>query len=112
MALHKQVLATKLFADYAKDNLKLVMVDFPQSKPLTRKQQQANETLKQQFKVAAYPTLVLLDATGKELDRKSGYRDKSVEEVVAWLKGHSSADQLLRLPPAATPRRPKRCSAF
>ena len=33
MALHRQVLATKPFADYAKDNLKLVMVDFPQSKP-------------------------------------------------------------------------------
>ena len=106
MALHKQVLATKLFADYAKDNLKLVMVDFPQSKPLTRKQQQANETLKQQFKVAAYPTLVLLDATGKELDRKSGYRDKSVEEVVAWLKGHSSAGSAAEAPSSSNATAP------
>ena len=90
MALHKQVLATKPFADYAKGNLKLVMVDFPESKPLPKEQQQTNEALKQQFKVTGFPTLILLDANGKELDRKDGYGGDSAKEVVAWLEEHSS----------------------
>ncbi len=106
MALHKRVLATKPFADYAKDNLKLVMVDFPQSKPLSRKQQQANKALKQQFKVDGYPTLVLLDATGKELDRKSGYGGESAEEVVAWLRGYSSAGSAARVPSSSNATAP------
>ena len=83
MALHRRVLATKPLANYAKDNLKLVMVDFPRSKSLRRKQQQANEALKQQFKVDGYPTLILLDATGNELDRKDGYGGESAKKVVA-----------------------------
>ena len=89
-ALHKQVLATKPFADYAKDNLKLVMVDFPRSKPLPKEQRQANEAMARQFKVDGFPALILLDATGKELARKDGYGGESAKEVVAWLKEYSS----------------------
>ena len=89
-ALHKRVLTTKPFADYAKNNLKLVMVDFPRSKPLPKGQLQANEALARQFKVDGYPVLILLDATGKELARKDGYGGESAKEVVAWLKEYSS----------------------
>ena len=89
-ALHKRVLATKPFADYAKNNLKLVMVDFPRSKPLPKGQLQTNEALARQFKVDGYPVLILLDATGKELARKDGYGGESAKEVMAWLKEYSS----------------------
>ena len=90
MALHKHVLTTKPFAVYAKNNLKLVMVDFPRSKPLPKEQLQANQALAQQFNVDSFPTLILLAASGKELDRKGGYGGESAEEMVAWLKEYST----------------------
>ncbi len=87
-ALHRNVLATKPFADYAKDNLKLVLVDFPQSKPMPKEQKQANDALAKRFKVNGFPMLILLDSAGVELARMDGYGGESASEVVAWLEKH------------------------
>jgi len=75
--LHDQVLETLKFKNYADTNLVLVVVDFPERKPLTDEQQQANDALKKQFDVPGYPTLILLDADGKVLSKKLGYDDAS-----------------------------------
>jgi protein disulfide-isomerase len=65
--LKKEVFDTKEFADYAKDNLVLVEVDFPRKKKLDAKQEKANETLMEKYKVKGFPTLVLLNADGKQV---------------------------------------------
>ena len=68
-----ETLDTKEFVEYAKDNLVLVEVDFPQRKPLPTLLREANQDLKEKYKVAGYPTFVLVDPSGKELGRQRGY---------------------------------------
>src|SRR3954452_14411391 len=66
-ALHKNVLTSKEFSDFAKDNLVLVEVDFPRSKKQSAELKKANKALQEQFSVTGYPTIVVLDPDGKEL---------------------------------------------
>jgi protein disulfide-isomerase len=69
--LKREVLSTPVFESFASNNLVLVEVDFPKRKPITPAQRQANAALQQRFNIEGYPTLVILDATGKELGRLS-----------------------------------------
>src|SRR6266436_3849413 len=68
-ALHKNVLSSEAFADYAKKNLVLVDVDFPRQKTLTEELKKANEKLSERFKVEGFPTIVVLSEDGKELKK-------------------------------------------
>lgn len=87
IALHKNVLTAKEFVSYAKDNLVLVMVDFPRKKKIPAAQEKANDALLKKFNIEGYPTLVFLDETGNEVSRESGYEsNRSVKEFVAKLK--------------------------
>ncbi len=71
--LDKEVYEKPKFKDYAKDNLVLVTVDFPNGKHLAKKVKDQNDKLKQEFKVEGFPTTVLLDGDGKKLGEFSGY---------------------------------------
>src|SRR5712692_1191148 len=55
-ALKKNVLSSPEFEKFAKDNLVLVEVDFPRSKPQTEELKKANEALSKKFKIEGYPT--------------------------------------------------------
>src|ERR1700739_3376409 len=57
MALHKNVLTSPEFEAYAKTNLVLVVVDFPQSKPQTEELRKANDRLKDKFQIEGFPTI-------------------------------------------------------
>src|SRR5436190_22894963 len=72
-ALHKNVLTSKEFTDFAKDNLVLVEVDFPRSKKQAADLKKANKELQEQFSITGYPTIVVLDPDGKELSKNVGY---------------------------------------
>ena len=85
-ALHKNVLTKPEFEDYARTNLVLVEVDFPNQKPQSEALKKANEALQAKFKVDGYPTVILLDAEGKELYRKSGYSGTTVKDFIAMLE--------------------------
>ena len=73
MKMKKETLDTPAFKQYAKQNLVLVEVDFPQNKPQTSKVKEQNQGLSKQFKISGYPAFVLLDKDGKELGRQVGY---------------------------------------
>lgn len=85
-ALHSKVLTSKEFTDFAKENLVLVEVDFPQRKKLPEAQQKANETLAKQFEIEGFPTIVVLDPNGKQLSKNVGYSGESAKEFVAKLQ--------------------------
>ncbi len=85
-ALHNKVLTSKEFTDYAKENLVLVVVDFPNSKPISAEQKQANNELAQKFKVRAFPTIIVLDSNGKQLSFEEGYSGIGPKEFVAKLQ--------------------------
>lgn len=71
MLLKKEVFNTPEFAAWAKDKVVLLEVDFPQAAGQPAAQKRENQALAEKYSVEGYPTILLLDATGKELGRLS-----------------------------------------
>ena len=65
--LDKEVFSKKEFKDYAKENLVLVEVDFPNAKRQTKKLKEQNEKLKTEHNVSGFPTIIVLDSEGKKV---------------------------------------------
>ena len=84
--LHKEVLSQKAFLDYAKDNLVLVLIDFPNRKPQSPEEKRQNQALARQFGIRGYPTVLLISPEGKILAR-TGYRRGGAAAYVQYLKG-------------------------
>jgi len=70
--LDKEIFSTSEFKDYAKENLVLVELDFPQGKTLPRAVQKQNAELQEEFAIQGYPTVIVLDSNGKAIG-KLGY---------------------------------------
>lgn len=85
MKLEKEVFTTPEFKEYASKNLVLLLVDFPHQKHQSPKLKKQNKELAEQFNVDGFPTVVLLDAKGKELGR-TGYRPGGGESYVKHLQ--------------------------
>ena len=85
-ALHKNVLMAKEFLDYANDNLVLVMVDFPQSKPQSEELKRSNKELSEKFEIEGFPTVLVLSSEGKQLSKEVGYDGAGPRDFVAKLK--------------------------
>ncbi len=83
--LHKTVLTSEEFTKFAKGNLVLVEVDFPRNKPQSAELKAANGKLSSKFKIEGYPTIIVLDASGKEVFKQVGYGGTSAKEYVADL---------------------------
>ena len=84
--LKKEVFSTPEFEKYAKDNLVLVEVDFPQSKQLPKEEVEQNAKLQQEYKIEGYPTIILLNADGKKV-ASTGYQEGGPEKYIEHLKG-------------------------
>ena len=84
-ALHKTVLTSTEFSKFAADNLVLVELDFPRSKQQTPELKAANQSLAKKYEIKGYPTIIVLDADGKELFKKVGYGGTSAADYVADL---------------------------
>jgi thioredoxin-related protein len=82
MQLDRQVHRTEEFTEYAEKNLVLLKADFPRPNNLPAAQQKANDSLAEQFNIEFFPTIVVLDQTGKELGR-SGYDGSKPKQ---WLE--------------------------
>jgi protein disulfide-isomerase len=63
----KEAFSQTEFKEYAQKNLVLLLVDFPNKKPLPKAQQKANDALLDKFKVEEYPTVVMLDSKAKKI---------------------------------------------
>jgi thioredoxin-related protein len=70
--LHKEVFATEPFEKFAKDYV-LVELDFPKKKEQPAAEKAKNQAASKKFGVNGFPTVILLSASGKELNRQSGY---------------------------------------
>ena len=86
MALHDKVLIQEAFLNYAKENLELVVMDFPNNKPMAEAQRAYNEGLAKKYSVDGYPTVIVFDAEGKELHREVGYSGADADGYVAALE--------------------------
>lgn len=82
--LDKEVFSKPEFKKYAKENLVLMEVDFPQGKRQTKKLKEQNDTLQSQFKVRGYPTIIVIDSEGKQVGQL-GYMKGGPEAFIAAL---------------------------
>jgi thioredoxin-related protein len=79
--IDKEIFAKPDFKAFSAKSLLLVELDFPQSKQLPAEVKAQNDALGRQFKVNGYPTLVLLDSTGKEVGRWVGFKPTLLAEI-------------------------------
>jgi len=83
--LHKEILETKFFQDYARSNLVLLEVDLPREKKLQPELLRQNQSLAEKYRVDGFPTVILLDPTGREIGR-TGYMQGGAKTFVRDLK--------------------------
>jgi protein disulfide-isomerase len=86
MKLDKEVFSKKEFKDYAKENLVLVEVDFPQGKRQSKKLKEQNEKLKNEHAVRGYPTIIVLDSEAKKVGQL-GYMEGGPAPFIEKLNG-------------------------
>jgi thioredoxin-related protein len=86
--MHKVAFSKAAFLNYAKENLILVELDYPRRKSLPEKVTKQNERLSQQYNIdqSGYPTVVLLDPSGKKLGQLEGYSGERPADIIAWVE--------------------------
>jgi protein disulfide-isomerase len=101
--LDEQILSKPFFLDYAREHLVLVTIDFPQNKSQLPETVRQNATLSEKFSVTGYPTIVLVDAEGRELGR-TGYMQGGPKTFVRELEqlATKAADVAPTTPPPAS----------
>ena len=65
MRLQAEVFSKPEFAEYARQNLVLVELDFPRSKALSSEVRSQNAALAEKYGIDGFPTIVVLNADGK-----------------------------------------------
>lgn len=83
--LRDEVFVQKEFIDYAKENFVLVVLDFPRSIKQSEELKAQNLSLQNKYGVKGYPTILLVDADGKEIAR-TGYMPGGAKKYVEHLK--------------------------
>lgn len=85
--IDKEVFAKPEFKELGEKKLVLVEIDFPKALPQTPAVKSQNEGLERKYKVNGYPTLVLLDSTGKEVKRWEGFHAEFLSELKKEIGG-------------------------
>jgi thioredoxin-related protein len=84
--LSKDIFSQADFKEFAAKNLVLVEVDFPARKALPDALKAQNDGLATKFGVDGFPTLVLIDAAGKEVARHVGYLPGGPDALITWVE--------------------------
>lgn len=83
--LEKEVFSQAVFRDYARQNLVLLLVDFPRFSSQSADLARNNRDLAERFRIQGFPTVLLLDADGREIAR-TGYQPGGPAAYVEHLK--------------------------
>ncbi len=83
--LDKEVFSKKPFREYARQNVVLFLADFPSRTKQPAELKAQNEKLAQTYGVRGFPTVLLLDAKGKELAR-TGYKPGGPKAYIEHIK--------------------------
>jgi protein disulfide-isomerase len=84
--IEKEIFSKDEFKAYAKENLILMEVDFPEKKKQAEEVKEQNKKLDKEFKIEGYPTIFLIDSEGKKLSEDIGYREGGAKAYVDHLK--------------------------
>lgn len=94
--MQRQVFDTPAFAEYARQRLVLVDVDFPEKQKQNEDLRRANLALKAKFNLSpesgeGFPTLVLLADSGETVFQETGYAGEGPAEILPKLQRHTGA---------------------
>ena len=81
-----KVFSTTEWADYAKDNLVLLYIDFPRGKQQSKELEDQNEKLSEQYGIGGFPTYIILDAQGKQLGQLGASQDATAQGFIDEVK--------------------------
>jgi len=86
--MEKNVFTQPAWKAYAKENLVMVLLDFPKDKSLVPEKYVArNDELRNKYSIQGFPTFIVLDDDGQtELGRISAGQSKTPESVIGELK--------------------------
>lgn len=87
--LRKRVFSQADFRAYANKNLVLVEIDYPQRKKQSDELKKQNEKLSKQYGIdeKGFPTIMVLDPSGKVLREVTGYEGETTAGFIAWIEG-------------------------
>ena len=83
--LKKEVFSKPEFEAYAKKNLVLMEIDFPHAKTQPDAIKKANKALAQKYAIQGYPTIIVIDGTGKKMGTL-GYMPGGPQAFIAELE--------------------------
>ena len=83
--LEGEILSQDDFKSYASASLVLLKLDFPRKGEVSPEVKEKRRALAQEYQIQGFPTIVLLDAQGRELAR-TGYEKMTPAEYVEHLK--------------------------
>ena len=82
----KEILSQPQFKDYARKNLILLEVDFPRRKAQPAETRRQNQELAAEYQIEGFPTVVVLNGSGKPVWRFDGYFPDGPEAFIAELE--------------------------
>lgn len=84
--LDREVFSKESFLTWAKENIVLCVLDFPQDKSkVSRRQAQKNQIAARKYEIKGYPTVLILDKNGK-VTAKTGYQAGGPEAYIKMLE--------------------------
>ena len=83
--LEKEIFSKPEFKEYASKNLVLLELDFPRRKELPAEMMEQNQRLAMKYQIQGFPTIVVLDSSGKEL-AQLGYMRGGPTAFIAQLE--------------------------
>jgi protein disulfide-isomerase len=73
MKLKAEVFEKPAFIAYAKANFVMVELDYPHKTPQSDALKEANAALAKQYGISGYPTVIVLNGAGEQVDKTVGY---------------------------------------
>jgi thioredoxin-related protein len=84
--LNKDILSQPQFKDYATKNLVLVEIDFPRRKAQSVDLRKQNQQLAEQYQIEGFPTIIVLNGSGRKVWRYDGYFTGGPDAFIAELE--------------------------
>lgn len=83
--LDKEVFTQKTFINYANKNLIMLKIDFPKDIKQSDEVKKINKELAKKYNIEGFPTIVLLDSKGAEINR-TGYQEGGADKYITHIK--------------------------
>jgi thioredoxin-related protein len=86
MQLDREILSRPAFRDYANKNLVLVEIDFPRRKSQSVNLRKQNQQLAEEYRIQGFPTIIVLNGSGRKVWRYDGYFPGGPDAFIAELE--------------------------